>query len=150
MGNKRLIIIQDNELPPTFSFADEDKMFTLATIPFQDITTDLKKRIRAFNGKNRKRKLLTFGRLFMKKLDNGEYSTAPEHLKSVVMFETQEYKNIGETIQKHKELLEFFDMDSLKYFEVNDVKTLLECSEKQVILNGDVRFLPSSIFNIRK
>ena len=42
MEDKRLIIIQDDELPPTFSFADEDKMFTLATIPSQDITTDIK------------------------------------------------------------------------------------------------------------
>ena len=61
----------------------------------------------------------------MKKLDNGEYSTAREHLKFVLMFETQEYKNIGETIQKHKEMLGVFNINSLKYLEIDDAKKIV-------------------------
>ena len=123
---ERLLIIHNDELPPTLSFSDEGSIFSIAIVPHKSISSEIRKQFNQFKSKNRKCNILKLGRL--SRFDPINDQIGPiEKSKSIFRIETKDYKNLGATIDKHKELVEFVlqTFEGTKFADVEDAQVFL-------------------------
>ena len=123
---ERLLIIHNDELPPTLSFSDEGSIFSIAIVPHKSISSEIRKQFNQFKSKNRKCNILKLGRL--SRFDPINDQIGPiEKSKSIFRIETKDYKNLGATIDKHKELVEFVlqTFEGTKFVDSEDAQVFL-------------------------
>lgn len=123
---ERLLIIHNDELPPTLSFSDEGSIFSIAIVPHKSISSAIRKQFNQFKSKNRKCDILKLGRL--SRFDPINDQIGPiETSKSIFRIETKDYKNLGATIDKHKELVEFVlqTFEGTKFVDSEDAQVFL-------------------------
>ena len=122
----RLLIIHNDELPPTLSFSDEGSIFSIAIVPHKSISSEIRKQFNQFKSKNRKCNILKLGRLTRFDPINDQIGPI-EKSKSIFRIETKDYKNLGATIDKHKELVEFVlqIFEGTKFADVEDAQVFL-------------------------
>lgn len=123
---ERLLIIHNDELPTTLSFSDEGSIFSIAIVPHKSISSEIRKQFNQFKSKNRKCDILKLGRLTRFDPINDQIGSI-EKSKSIFRIETKDYKNIGATIDKHKELVEFVlqTFEGTKFADVEDAQVFL-------------------------
>lgn len=125
---ERLLIIHNDELPTTLSFSDEGSIFSIAIVPHKSTSSDkIRKAFNKFKSKNRKCNISKLGRL--SRFDPVNEQVGPiEQSKSIFRIETKDYKNIGATIDKHKELVEFVlqTFEGAKFADTEDAQVFLK------------------------